>query len=112
MSSSVPALRLAKSDPSARTCQSRVPQAGQNRQYIARPEPAMPIESHVQRFPLPGGGAIELGGIAWSETGPFALINGRVVGPGSAFGDYILERIQQGHVELVGDGRRVHLSLQ
>ena len=69
-------------------------------------------ESYVQSYPLPGGGSIELGGIAWSETGPFALLNGRVVGPGAVVQEYTLERIRPGHVELAGDGRRIHLSLQ
>jgi hypothetical protein len=81
-----------------------------------RPEPKVAAtgsaESFVQQVPLPGGGAIELGGIAWSESGPFALINGRVVGPGAVIDGYTLERIRPGHVVLSGDGRRVHLSLQ
>lgn len=70
------------------------------------------IESHVQQVAQADGALIELGGIAWSESGPFALINGRVVGPGSAIGAYTLERIQPGHVVLIGEGRRIHLSLQ
>ena len=69
------------------------------------------LESYTQRYPLPGGGVIELGGIAWSETGPFALINGRVVGPGSVIEAYTLERIRPGHVVLTGDGRQIQLSL-
>ena len=73
---------------------------------------AAAAESYVQTYPLPGGGTIELGGIAWSETGPFALLNGRVVGPGAVIQEYTLERIRPGHVELAGDGRRIHLSLQ
>ena len=76
------------------------------------PSTGGPAESYAQRMPLPGGGAIELGGIAWSETGPFALINGRVVGPGSTIEGYTLERIGPGHVVLTGAGRRIHLSLQ
>ena len=71
-----------------------------------------PTEAFTQQVPLAGGGVIELGGIAWSETGPFALINGRVVGPGSVIDGYTLERIRPGHVVLSGDGRRVRLSLQ
>ncbi len=69
-------------------------------------------ESFVQQVTLPGGGAIELGGIAWSETGPFALINGRVVGPGAVIEGFTVERIRPGHVVLSGDGRRIQLSLQ
>ena len=70
------------------------------------------IESHVQRLATADGGAIELGGIAWSETGPFALINGRVLAPGSAIEAYTLEAIRPGHVILSGEGRRIQLSLQ
>ena len=69
-------------------------------------------ESYARSLPLSGGGVIELGGIAWSETGPFALINGQVVGPGSVIDGYTLERIRPGHVELTGEGRRIHLSLR
>ena len=76
------------------------------------PEPTEPDESHVQQVTLADGGTIELSGIAWSETGPFALINGRVVGPGSAIGAYTLEAIRSGHVVLTGDGRCIRLSLQ
>ena len=72
----------------------------------------VPVESHAQQVPLPGGGAIELAGIAWSETGPFALINGRVVSPGATIEGYTLERIRPGHVVLAGDGRRIRLSLR
>ena len=79
---------------------------------VAGPASDTSDESYAQQYPLPSGGAIELGGIAWSETGPFALINGRVVGPGSVIEGYTLERIRPGHVVLNGDGRRIHLSLQ
>ncbi len=75
-------------------------------------EAEVPVESHSQQVPLPGGGAIELGGIAWSETGPFALINGRVVSPGAMIEGYTLERIRPGHVVLAGDGRRIQLDLR
>ena len=76
------------------------------------PSSGASAETYTQQYPLPGGGAIELGGIAWSETGPFALINGRVVGPGSVIESYTLENIRPGHVVLTGDGRRIQLSLQ
>ena len=76
------------------------------------PSSGASAETYTQQYPLPGGGAIELGGIAWSETGPFALINGRVVGPGSVIENYTLENIRPGHVVLTGDGRRIQLSLQ
>jgi hypothetical protein len=69
-------------------------------------------ETHVQLYPLPGGGTIELGGIAWSDNGPFALINGRVVGPGSPVEGFTLERIAPDHVVLTGEGRRVRIDLQ
>ena len=71
-----------------------------------------PDESHVASYSIPGGGAIALDGIAWSETGPFALINGRVVGPGSEVESFTLERIGPGHVVLQGDGRRIRIDLQ
>jgi hypothetical protein len=79
---------------------------------VADPLPDAEAEAYAQQYPLTGGGAIELGGIAWSETGPFALINGRVIGPGSVIEGYTVERIRPGHVILTGDGRRIQLSLQ
>jgi hypothetical protein len=69
-------------------------------------------ENHVQRYEPPDGSAIELGGIAWSETGPFALINGSVVGPGSQIEGYTLERIRPGFVILRSTDRRIRLSLR
>jgi hypothetical protein len=79
---------------------------------VAEPADEPPTDSFVQQFPLPDGGSIELGGVAWSETGPFALINGRVVSPGSVVEEYTVERIGPTHVILSGDGRRVRISLQ
>lgn len=69
-------------------------------------------ERFLQEVTLPDGSAIELGGIAWSENGPFALINGRVVGPGTAVGRYTVETIGPEHVLLAGEGRRIRIDLR
>ncbi len=61
------------------------------------------LQSVVRTLDVPGGGRIELGGIAWSEDRPFALINGRVVGPGDSIESLTVVRIQQRAVELQGD---------
>ncbi len=71
----------------------------------------LPTEDHLLQYALPDGGTIELGGIAWSENGPFALINGQVRGPGAVIEGYVLERIRPDLVVLSGDGRRIRLSL-
>jgi hypothetical protein len=61
---------------------------------------------------LGGGRRIELGGIAWSETGPFALINGRVMGPGESVEGWVLERIEPRRVELRGPEGTLYLTLR
>ena len=40
------------------------------------------LVTFVRQATLEDGTSIELGGIAWSEGGPFALLNGQVVGLG------------------------------
>lgn len=68
--------------------------------------------SFSRRVELAGGETIELGGIAWSETGPFALINGRVVGPGEKVGGFRVIRIEPKQVEIEAGGETIYLRLK
>ncbi len=68
--------------------------------------------SFIHRAELPGGVSIELGGIAWSEARPFALLNRQVVGPGESVDGYAVVAIAPGQVELEVDGRTVYIRLK
>ena len=69
-------------------------------------------ESYEREFTLRDGTRVELGGIAWSESGPYALVNGRVVGVGEFVGDLVIESIHPNHIQLKGRNRHVLLELR
>jgi hypothetical protein len=69
-------------------------------------------ESYAREFELEDGTRVELGGIAWSESGPYALVNGRVVGVGEFVGDLVVASIQPTYIELKGRTRQVLLELR
>jgi hypothetical protein len=60
---------------------------------------------------LRGGQIVDLGGIAWSESDPYALINGQVVGIGELVRSYRVTAITPNEVILEKDGDRVVLRL-
>ena len=66
----------------------------------------------VRTLELPGAIRVELGGIAWSEERPFALINGRVVGRGDRVESLTVVAIEPRHVELRGPDGRYQLRLK
>ena len=74
--------------------------------------PKEAIQTKIRTLELPGSRRIELGGIAWSEDRPFALINGRVVGPGDTIESLTVVNIEQRAVELEGDAGRFLLRLK
>lgn len=76
----------------------RIAAADPQPEETAAPAP----ETVVRKLELPGSIQIELGGIAWSEERPFALINGRVVGPGDQVETLTVVEIEPKHVELRG----------
>lgn len=61
---------------------------------------------------LPGGQILDLGGIAWSESEPYALINGQVIGVGELIRSYRVTSITPDEVTLEKDQDRVILRLQ
>ncbi|MGE5414384.1 MAG: hypothetical protein ACM3NW_09435, partial [Syntrophomonadaceae bacterium] len=61
---------------------------------------------------LPGGVRIELGGIAWSETEPRALLNDRVMGTGAYVEGWSVERIEEDRVVLEKDGATITITVK
>ena len=75
-------------------------------------EPSVNVESYLRHADLEDNISIELGGIAWSESGPYALLNGRVVGVGESVSGMIVRQIEPLQVVLEGQGRRIALRLK
>jgi len=67
--------------------------------------------TYAAEMPLPGGGKITLDGIAYSETNPVAVLDGRVVAAGGYVEGFILVRILPDRVELEKDGAKFFLTL-
>jgi flagellar protein FliO/FliZ len=78
------------------------------------PRPAAPEDgrSYVREAPLPSGRKLELRGIAFSDTQPVVLINGKVLSPGEGVEGYTVVSIQPQRVELRGATGTVFLTLQ
>jgi hypothetical protein len=65
----------------------------------------------VHTATLAGGQTIELGGIVYSESNPVALINGKVVAPGSLVGDFTVVQIRPERVDFSGNGTTFSILL-
>jgi hypothetical protein len=61
---------------------------------------------------LAGGEKIELGGIAWSEEEPRALLNDRIVGVGGYVDGYSVSKIETDRVVLEKDGATIVLTVK
>jgi hypothetical protein len=61
---------------------------------------------------LRDGQLVDLEGIAWSESEPFALLNGQVIGVGEFIRTYRVSEIQRDHVVLEQDEDRILLRLE
>jgi hypothetical protein len=66
----------------------------------------------VEKMTLASGEVLELGGIAWSETGPYALLDERVVGLGESIMGYMVTRIAPQEVELQGGDGTILIRLK
>ncbi len=66
---------------------------------------------YVGAFSVPGGGSIELGGIAWSAAAPSAMLNGSLLGVGDEILGLTISEIAPRTVVLEGRGQRVALQL-
>lgn len=66
--------------------------------------------TYVGEVPLPGGGALKLNGIAFSQDRPVAVLDGRVMGPGELIQGFTITAIEAGRVKLQGYGATVFVS--
>jgi hypothetical protein len=69
------------------------------------------VRTYQQEMPLPGGGALRLNGIAFSER-PVALFGDKVVAPGETVSGYKVISIEARRVRLEGAGGTVVVELQ
>lgn len=76
------------------------------------PQPLPSTATYVRRASLPDGGALELGGIAFSAAQPVALLNGRVVGVGEVVEGMTVVSIAPGRVDLEGQGTSLALLIK
>lgn len=77
-----------------------------------RPQSLVDGRTYAGSIVLPGGAKIELGGIAWSETEPRALVNDRIVAAGAYVEGFTISRIEEGRVALEKDGLTIFLSVK
>ncbi|MEO8274697.1 MAG: hypothetical protein ABI639_00660 [Thermoanaerobaculia bacterium] len=79
-------------------------------------KPAAPARrgagDYLRRVDFPDGSKLELGGIVYSETAPFAYLNGRLVGVGELVGDYRIDKIERERVLLSGEAGAITLRLK
>ena len=66
----------------------------------------------IETAMLANGEELALGGIAWSETGPYALLDERVVGLGESIHGYMVTRIAPQEVELEGSDGAILIRLE
>jgi hypothetical protein len=98
-----PAIRPAPAPPAVSAPRAAAPSS---------PSGAAP-QVYVREAALPGGGPrLRLGGIAYSEEAPIALINGAALGRGEVVEGYVVRRIDAAEVELEGPAGRVVLRLK
>ncbi len=77
------------------------------------PRPAAPASRiYAGSVTLAGGEKIELGGIAWSEEEPRALLNDRIVGVGGYVDGYSVSKIETDRVVLEKDGATIVLTVK
>lgn len=78
------------------------------------PQEAGPADgaSYHREVMLPGGVHLALGGIAWSQGNPAALVNGQVLGPGEGDGEWTLTAVDRDRVEIEWRGVRFFLLLK
>jgi hypothetical protein len=67
---------------------------------------------YLRRVDFPDGSKLELGGIVYSETSPFAYLNGRLVGVGEFVEGRRIDRIERDKVILSGDAGTLTLRLK
>ena len=63
-------------------------------------------------MPIPGGGTLQLSGIAYSEENPVALFDDRVLAPGETVSGFTVLKVEAQQVELEGHGVKVVVTLK
>ena len=66
----------------------------------------------LHRAELADGVTLELGGIAWSEFDPIALVNGKAVGQGERVNGYLVVQIDPQQVEMRGEVGSIFIRLK
>ncbi|MDX1643161.1 MAG: hypothetical protein R3244_02265 [Thermoanaerobaculia bacterium] len=74
--------------------------------------PLEPGATYLRRVRTADGSVAELGGIAYSESRPIAVINGSVVSTGDFIGGFTVIAVEPERVELEADGVRIFLALR
>lgn len=74
--------------------------------------PLEPGATYLRRVRTTDGSVAELGGIAYSETRPIAVINGSVVSNGDFIAGFTVIAVEPERVELEADGVRIFLALR
>jgi hypothetical protein len=80
------------------------------------PTPASPAgglvegQTYTGEVPVPGGGALRLNGIAFSQERPVVVLDGRVMGTGEVVQGFTVVEIEAGRVKLQGHGATVYVS--
>ena len=69
---------------------------------IISKEPLRFADEFVRRVDFPDGTKLELGGIAYSESAPFAYLNGRLLKVGEAIAGYTLVAVERDRVVVRG----------
>jgi hypothetical protein len=97
------------------------PAQGTPEAEAAIPTPASPSsvperltngKTYIGSVALAGGARIELGGIAWSESEPRALVNDRVVAVGAYVEGFSVSTIEPDRVALEKGGLTIYLSVR
>lgn len=84
------------------------------RRIVAESRPDTRLEegaTYLRRVRTTDGSVAELGGIAYSDTRPIAVINGAVVSNGDFIAGFTVVAVEPERVVLEADGVRIYLSL-
>lgn len=102
-----------ESNPSAESLDSRrAPEPRGTRPESSLGDSSSQPRVFIETAILPNGEELALGGIAWSETDPYALLDERVVGLGETILGYMVTRIAPQEVELEGRDGAILIRLE
>ena len=100
------------SSPASNTVEDNLPTQPSTVSEPTRSTDTEQVEEFLREVDLADGTRLDLGGIAWSETGPFALINGQVLGQGESVEGFAIVEILPKSVLLKGGDRSILLRLR